>query len=167
MRFSCSESNKIREAISEDAPLLVRLIRDSFKDVAQRFCLTPENCPKHPSNYTNEWVEADFDRGVDYCIMEIGTQPVGCVALEMIGDDLCYLERLAVLPQFRRMGYGRQLADHVMDMAKAHGAKHMSIGIISAQAELKQWYEKIGFLEGDTKIFQHLPFHVTFMTYKF
>jgi len=160
-------TKRIREAFSENAPLLAGLICDSFKDVAQRFCLTPENCPKHPSNYTNEWVQADFNRGVDYFIMEIDAKSVGCVALEMVGDDLCYLERLAVLPQFRRMGYGRQLTDHVINAARARGAKHMSIGIISAQAELKQWYEKIGFLEGDTKIFQHLPFHVTFMTYKF
>ncbi len=160
-------TRKIRKAIKGDAPLLAGLIRDSFKDVTERFCLTPQNCPKHPSNYTNKWVEADFVRGVEYFIMEIGAKPMGCAALEMVAGDLCYLERLAVLPQFRRMGYGRQLTDHIMDAAKSRGARHMSIGIIAAQTELKRWYEKIGFVEGDTKVFEHLPFDVTFMAYHF
>ncbi len=81
--------------------------------------------------------------------------------------DIGYLERLAVLPADRRNGFGRRLVDHVFNRANASGIKKISIGIIAAQTDLKRWYQKIGFIEGDTKEFKHLPFLVTFMMYHF
>ena len=158
--------NDIKIASPNDTDMLCRLIRDSFRDVAERFSLNSENCPKHPSNYTEEWVQKDFDRGVTYFILSQNNLPVGCVALEKANDDLCYLERLAVLPEKRRKGSGRTLVDHVFSRARAMGAKEISIGIIAAQTELNQWYQKIGFVEMETKQFPHLPFQVTFMTIK-
>jgi len=55
---------RIRKANPFDVSLLSGLIRDSFYDVAERFGITPENCPKHPSNCTDKWIERDFRRGV-------------------------------------------------------------------------------------------------------
>ena len=82
------------------------------------------------------------------------------------GPDLCYLERLAVLPESRRKGFGKALVEHVFVRVKQLSAKQISIGIISKQTELKHWYLKIGFVEGTTKEFPHLPFLVTFLTYE-
>ena len=157
---------EIKTAGLDEVALLCRLIRDSFRDVAERFDLTLENCPKHPSNYTEEWVQKDFKRGVAYFILSYNNDPVGCVALEKATEDLCYLERLAVLPEKRRKGFGRSLVDHVSSRARELGAKEISIGIIAAQTELNKWYQGIGFIEGETKEFPHLPFQVTFMTIK-
>ena len=156
----------IRKAHAEDAPLLSGLIRDSFQDVALRFNLTPNNCPKHPSNCTGEWIKSDFARGVTYYVLEHNGTPTGCVALEKVSSDLCYLERLAVLPPSRRNGFGKALVDHVLDEAKTLEAKQIAIGIIAADTELKLWYQKMGFVEGETKEFEHLPFLVAFMTYQ-
>jgi GNAT superfamily N-acetyltransferase len=162
----CRGTIYIREADSDDIPLLSGLIRDSFRDVAERFSLTPENCPKHPSNCDPEWIESDFARGVTYYILEHNGTPTGCVALEKASPDLCYLERLAVLEQNRRQGFGRALVDHVFAEAKALGTQQIGIGIIAADTELKFWYQKIGFTEEETKELEHLPFLVTFMTYQ-
>jgi hypothetical protein len=41
----------------------------------------------------------------------------------------------------------------------------VSIGIIADHTILKNWYLKLGFIEGKTKSFDHLPFDVTFMSY--
>ena len=155
----------IREASSDDIPVLPCLIRNAYADVARRFDLTPENCPRHPSNCKEEWIENDFSRGVIYYILQHKGSPVGCVAFEKASPDLCYLERLSVLPPYRRQGFGRALVDHVFSQARAFGAKQISIGIISEQTDLKQWYQKIGFVEEETKKFDHLPFLVAFMTY--
>ena len=155
----------IREAHWADIVLLSTLIRSSFSDVAGRFGLTPQNCPKHPSNCTDEWIEKDMNRGVAYFILESSNTPAGCGALEQVDSELCYLERLAVLPDERRKGYGRALVDHIINQAKSLGLMQMSIGIIAGDAELKQWYAKIGFVEGETKEYSHLPFRVTFMKY--
>ena len=154
----------IREANSDDISLLSGLIRQSYRDVADRFKLTPANCPKHPSNCTDEWVENDFARGVDYFILELMDRPVGCIAIESAKADLCYLERLAVLPHKRNKGLGSQLVEHIFQTARKLGSKKISIGIIAAQKELAQWYRKFGFVEGETREFSHLPFRVTFMT---
>ena len=154
----------IREANTADISLLSRLIRQSYRDVADRFNLTTANCPKHPSNCTDEWIENDFGRGVIYFILEHGGLPAGCVAIERANADLCYLERLAVLSHERQNGFGSQLVEHVFRTARKFGSKKISIGIIAAQTELKHWYLKFGFSESETKEFRHLPFMVTFMT---
>jgi ribosomal protein S18 acetylase RimI-like enzyme len=155
----------IKTATIADSAILTDLIRKSYRDVARRFNLTSENCPKHPSNCTDDWIRNDFARGVSYYIIAPNGRPAGCAALEIPEPDLGYLERLAVLPADRRQGIGRRLVDHVFDRAGASGVKKISIGIIGAQSELKRWYQKIGFIEGTTQNFGHLPFRVTFMAY--
>ena len=161
-----AESVYIRVAGFADIPLLSGLIRVAFGDVAERFALTVENCPKHPSNCTDEWIESDLAKGVVYYVLEHDGAPVGSVALEKANPDLWYLERLGVLPESRRKGFGKKLVDHVFAEARALGAKQISIGIISDDTELKLWYKKIGFLERETKEFAHLPFLVSFMEYE-
>jgi N-acetylglutamate synthase-like GNAT family acetyltransferase len=94
-----------------------------------------------------------------------GNKPVGCVAIEMASTQLCYLERLAVLPQERHKGFGHQLLEYAFRIAREENAKKISIGIIAKQADLKQWYQNIGFIECETKEFNHLPFQVCFLTY--
>ena len=84
----------------------------------------------------------------------------------MANQEVAYLERLAVLPEYRGQGYGTRLARHAMASAQKKGAARMSIGIVAAQTELKQWYDRLGFKEGETKGFDHLPFMVTFMSYE-
>jgi hypothetical protein len=55
------------------------------------------------------------------------------------------------------------LVDYTFHEAKMLGCKTISIGIIAKQHELKNWYSTIGFKEGITKSFEHLPFDVMFM----
>jgi hypothetical protein len=50
--------------------------------------------------------------------------------------------------------------------AKLLGAKHVNIGIIAEHSELKNWYREIGFVDGESKEFPHLPFRVAFMSYE-
>ena len=156
----------IRKANSYDVSTLSGLIRDSFYDVAERFGITPENCPKHPSNCVDEWIEKDFGRRVSYYILEHNGLSQGCVAFEKSSPDLCYLERLAVVPEARGRGCGEKLVRLAFAEAEALGAKEISIAVIAGDEELKDWYKKIGFREEETKKFKHLPFLVTFMRYE-
>lgn len=157
-------SIEIRSIRDGDAQLIARLIRRSFADVAQRFGLDAHNCPKHPSNCTVQWVARDIDRGVAYFLLEADGGPVGCAALERANDAMGYLERLAVVPEARQHGFGGKLLDHVATTARRQGLSKIGIGIIAQQNDLKQWYVRRGFLEGETKTFDHLPFDVTLMT---
>lgn len=154
----------IRAAKARDIPRLVGIIRRAFSEVAVRFGLTEANCPKHPSNCKAEWIEEALAKGIRYFLLESEGVPCGCVALEQAGPEVCYLERLAVLPARQRLGYGRALVDQALDEARFSGARQVEIGIIAKQVELRDWYRKIGFREQRTANFPHLPFEVLFMS---
>ena len=160
------EDGMIRNAAEADAGLLAGIIRQSHTDVARRFNLTPANCPKHPSNCAVEWIENDLARGVRYYLANWQEAPVGCVAIEKADPDMCYLERLSVLPENRRHGLGQRLVEHAIDVTADLGAARIGIGIIADFSELKTWYQKLGFREGQTKTFAHLPFQVLLMAHE-
>lgn len=154
---------KIRETSTADINWLSEIVKTSYQTVADQLGLNASNCPKHPSNCTDEWINSDLERGVTYFLLESEDQKIGCAALEIANEEMCYLERLAILPEHRNNGYGKILVNHIFDKAKDHGCKKISIGIIAQQIDLKNWYSKFGFKEGITKSFDHLPFDVTFM----
>ena len=153
----------IYRAGRDDTLLLSEIIRNSYGTVAERFNLTPDNCPKHPSNCTDEWVAGDFTRGVIYYLLAERGVPAACAAMEIADESTCYLERLAVLPDFRGRGMGRALVNHVFDQTSKSGRHTLSIGIIAGQHDLKSWYQNLGFTQTGTRQFDHLPFEVMFM----
>lgn len=156
--------SEIRKCSEQDIDALVEVIQVSFLDVAERFGLTPENSPRHPSNCRADWLQRDMNRGVTYYALEKDGQIQGCTALEKVSNNLCYLERLAVIPPRRRQGLGAALVNHVL-AAAAQGCERVEIGIIAEQKELKEWCGKLGFVEMESKDFPHLRFRVTFMRY--
>ena len=158
---------RIRVGTSVDIDVLAEIIQDSFLDVAEQFGLTPQNSPTHPSNCRSEWIIREMNRGVTYYILELGEQAAGCVALERINDEVCYLERLAVLPGQRRQGFGEALVKHALTEAMNLGVFRVQVGIIAEHQELHDWYEKLGFEKVEEKIFPQLVFPVTFMSYYF
>lgn len=157
------DATTIAHSSEEDRDRLCRLIRNSFAEVAARFGLTPANCPKHPSNYTREWVAADLRRGVRYFILTAGAVDAGCVGVEPASSETCYLERLAVLPAYRGRGYGTLLVRRAIGQAREWNATGVEIGVIAADAGLKAFYASLGFVERKTQTFDHLPFDVAFM----
>lgn len=74
------DEKAIRPATEADAPVLADLVRQANQDVARRFGLTPDNCPKHPSQCEPSWIVNDLRRGVRYFLRETEAGPVGCVA---------------------------------------------------------------------------------------
>ena len=95
--------------------------------------------------------------------MEAPGGPVGCAGLEVRDEDAAYVERLAVLPPWRRQGLGSALLRHVLDQARELGVRKVSVGIIAEHDELAAWYRDKGFADAGTKEFAHLPFRVAFL----
>ena len=157
---------KIVSATREDADLIAAVIRESHRDVARMFAITRENNPKHPSFCATEWVVSDFNRGEEYFLCRAGKTSAGCVAFEQPDSETAYLNRLSVLPGYRRQGIGAALVRHIVAYARSKQVNVVSIGIIAAHEVLKTWYAGLGFIEKDTLRFAHLPFDVTFMHYR-
>jgi GNAT superfamily N-acetyltransferase len=153
----------ITEATVDDAEILASLIRESFATVAARFHLTLENAPRHPSNCTADWIMAAFAKGVRHFILRTAEGPAGCVGLEQPNAEVCYLERLAVLPAYRRHGLGEALVAYAVDRARELGARRVELGMVAAQAELREWYEKLGFFMTNIVQFEGVQFEVGFM----
>ena len=154
----------IRSAGTDDGPVLADIIRESFRHVAEKLGLTPDNAPTHPSNCKAAWVQAALDKGVRYYILDGDEPACGCVALERHDEEVCYLERLAVLPRSQRQGHGAALARHAIQEARALGADRVEIHIIAEETELEAWYARLGFVVARRGVtLQHLPFEVTYM----
>jgi len=156
----------IRDAQIHEAGVIAGIIRESFRDVAKRFGLTEENAPRHPSNCTLEWVAAAMKKGVRHYVLESAGTACGCAAIELISNEVCYLERLCVLPGFRAQGFGPALVNHAVDAGRKIGLHRVEIGIIAADTRLRKWYERMGFTQTHTAHFAHLPFEVAFLAHK-
>lgn len=154
----------IREIIGELALRnSARVVRNAFRTVALDFELTRENNSTHPSFITTGWLREDRNRGVRFFGMFLGERQIGFIAVEKVDTTLYYIERLAVLPQYRHRGYGERLMKFAFEYIRANGGTKVSIGIINKQTVLKNWYTGLGFQETSIREFAHLPFTVCFM----
>lgn len=157
---------KIIPTKKEDAGLIARIVSEANKDVAELFKINRENTPKHPSFYTEEKVLADFKRGEEYFLYKENGIAKGCVAFEQQDSDTAYLNRLAVLPRYRHNGIGASLVRYILDYSKSKDIRTVSIGIIAEHEVLKNWYSALGFIEGATRKFDHLPFNIKYMRHE-
>ena len=140
-----------------------RVIRNSFRTVAKEFNLTRENCPTHPSFITVRQLTELKEKRVNLFGGIIRETQVGFVALEKAEEALYYMEKLAVLPDYRHHGYGQKLVEFAVEYARNHNGKKISIGTIDEHTILKDWYKTLGFKEVSTRKFNHLPFTVCYM----
>lgn len=157
---------RIFPATPVDIDVLATIVRDSNKDVAEQLNLNIHNAPKHPSFCTPEWIRDDMQRGQCYYLYRDTGLTKGCVALEHADSNTIYLNRLAVLPDYRRRGIGATLTGFIIEKAREKGAHIISIGTIAEHRKLTTWYEKQGFTKGSTHKFDHLPFTVLYMSYE-
>ncbi len=153
----------IRQAERDDIPALVAIIATAFKGAADRLGLTAENSGRHASNITDAWIIGDMDKGVRYFIIEADGLPVGAVTVEHPRPEVCYIGRLAVLPDYQGGGLGRKLLTFAIDEAAGSGADYASVGVISDEEHLVAWYRRMGFIVNRRSMFEHFPFEVTMM----
>ncbi|QKF82353.1 GNAT family N-acetyltransferase [Halarcobacter ebronensis] len=157
----------IYKATIDDAKLISSIISKANKDIANKFSLDINNCPKHPSFYTTQWVLSDMQRQEEYFLYKKDKEVVACVAFENPREEVGYLNRLSVIPSYRHKGIGEELVKYIFEYAKSKNIKRLSIGIIAEHQVLKQWYIKLGFKESNKKSFPHLPFEVLYMNIYF
>ena len=112
---------------------------------------------------TAEELRGLIDRGIKFFGLFLDGRQIGSVAVESADDGVFFLQKLAVLPEFRIDGYGRELVNFVIDYVKNNGCKKVALGIWDRQTELKDWYCRLGFTINSTREFEHLPLTVWLM----
>lgn len=76
-----------------------------------------------------------------------GNEVAGCVALRKIGESLCEMKRLFVLPEQRRKGIGRILAEAIIREAKGSGYGRMRLDTVPSMTSAVKLYRSLGFEE--------------------
>jgi ribosomal protein S18 acetylase RimI-like enzyme len=143
-----------------------KIIKESFKTVADDFELTLENCPTSPAFTSYSQLLEIKEKDIKMFGLYLDSKQVGFIAIERAGKSIYYIERLSVLPEFRHKGYGRKLLDFAFNYVKREDGKKISIAIMDNNCLLKNWYIEYGFIETGKRDFKQLPFKVCFMEKK-
>ncbi len=131
--------------------------------MADDFGLTEENCPGNAAFTTLERLKKLKEKNAAFFGLYGDDKQIGFVAVEKASDAVYYVERLAVLPEYRHEGHGKKLMDFACDHVRKRKGETVSIGIINKNVALKNWYKTQGFVETGTRQFEHLPFTVCFL----
>ncbi len=99
-----------------------------------------------PSGAHNETIESVKRKltGGAAALSSVANEPVGFAFYESV-DDLLYLGRLSVLPQWRNRGIGSALVEYVERQARTTGAAGVRLGVRLQLPHLVARYERAGY----------------------
>jgi len=89
---------------------------------------------------------------------------VGILRVQL-NEDTCRIKDIAILPEYQRLGYGRDIIDFIKLRANELGAYRIELGLFDDNKELKQWYENRGFTSVRTKTYENSPHIIRIMEY--
>jgi GNAT superfamily N-acetyltransferase len=102
--------------------------------------------PLYPAKSRHGYsVEKLIAQGVAFFVLRDGGTAAGCGGIQLFGTEYGELKRMYVRPQFRGLGYGRLLLDHLEDYARAHGVGILRLETGIHQAAAIRLYERMGF----------------------
>lgn len=96
-----------------------------------------------------------------YELMWVGTQVAGYLKLnwgptqsEPRGNQTLEIERIYILPAFKRQGLGQQFYQHAVDRARALGLTSVWLGVWEHNAAARKFYQAMGFTQVGDHVFQ-------------
>ncbi|HYR80161.1 MAG TPA: GNAT family N-acetyltransferase, partial [Candidatus Dormibacteraeota bacterium] len=91
-----------------------------------------------------EEIELDADDALAFhALATLGNDAIGCGRMLDHGDGEVKIGRMAVMPQFRGTGFGREILRFLMERARARGFRK---AVLHAQLSAEGFYLKEGFI---------------------
>ena len=90
-------------------------------------------------------VEKLIAQEVAFFVVRENDVPAGCGGIQLFGTEFGELKRMYVRPQFRGLGFGKLLVDHLADHARANGIGLLRLETGIHQTAARRLYEGLGF----------------------
>jgi len=105
--------------------------------------------------FSESWSENIIESGLRcsydvYLVLESDRQLVGYAALRVLGG-VGEIQRIAVLPEWRRQGYARKLLDSVVKVSSEKQAGWIVLEVRSSNENARNLYKSYGFFEEGTR----------------
>lgn len=137
---------KIRSAHNTDQENIVRLVKSGLKEFG--FSFSPQTSEADLLNIEREYTQND---GV-FLIMENNQKElIATGALKKIDDSTYKIRKMYVSNSHRKKGYGKEILNKLLDVAKSKGAKTVILETSESMTAAKNLYKKFGFLESEEK----------------
>ena len=150
----------LRPATTADLPAIVALMNAAFRGVGPN------------AGWNSEAAYIDGDRTNEVHLREeLAARPesvllvaqestvqrmVGCVSLDPVSPDTCYLGSLTIDPTLQNSGLGRILLAAAEEFARGRQAHRMRMKVVNVRDTLIAWYQRRGYhLTGETSPFPY------------
>ena len=90
-------------------------------------------------------VEKLIAQGVAFFIIRDNGTPAGCGGIQLVGTEYGELKRMYVRPEYRGMGFARQMLDHLAEYARSQGVGLLRLETGIHQMAAIRLYERSGF----------------------
>jgi putative acetyltransferase len=103
--------------------------------------------PLYPAKSRHGYsVDKLIAQAVEFFLLRDNGTPAGCGGIQLFGNEYGELKRMYVRPQFRGLGFGRLLLEHLAEYARVHGIAVLRLETGIHQAAAIKLYENWGFL---------------------
>lgn len=153
----------IRQIKQYEIEECVSVIKNSFKDIAEKFNITKENSPNYVLFSTDsKKLKSQFNNG-RLMFADIDNESIiGYYSLDVSNKE-CEINNLCVIPEYRHKGIGTMLLKHAIIKAKELELNKITISIVEENIKLKKWYEEFGFVHTHTQKFDFFSFTCGYM----
>lgn len=90
-------------------------------------------------------VEQLIAEGVAFFVTHYDENPAGCGGLKFYDTEFGEIKRMYVRPQFRGLGLGKLMVNHLVDYARERGIRVLKLETGIRQVEAIGLYEQMGF----------------------
>lgn len=106
--------------------------------------------PLYPAESRHGYsVEKLIAQAVAFFVLRDNGFPAGRAGIQLFGVEYGEIKRMYVRPQYRGLGFGKLLLDHLADYARMHGVDLLRLETGIHQTAAIRLYERMGF--------QHIP----------